>query len=69
MWALVANKGETQLCPRANFVSLIGDVDNPDGSKKTKLRRIALPETFLKQIESDAVDVVQSTSTLGTPLH
>ena len=70
MWALVvANKGETQLWPRANIVSLIGEVDNPDGSKRTKLRPIALPETFLKQIESDAVDVMQSTSTLATPLH
>ena len=32
------------------------EVDNPDGSKRTKLRPIALVETHLKLIESVAVD-------------
>ena len=35
---------------------MIREVDNPDESKKAKLRRIALLETLLKLIESVAVD-------------
>ena len=52
----LAKKAETQLWLRANIVPLIREVDNPDGSKKTKLRPIALLETPLKLIESVAVD-------------
>ena len=40
---------------RANNVPLMREVDNPDGSKRTKLRPIALLETLLKLIESVAV--------------
>ena len=51
----LANKAETQLWLRANIVPLIREVNNQDGSKKTKLRPIALLETHLKLIESVAV--------------
>ena len=51
-----ANRAEAQLWLKANFVPLIREVDNPDGSKKTKLRPIALLVTPLKLIESVAVD-------------
>ena len=55
MWMMdKANKAETQLWLRANIFPLIREVRNPDGSKKTKLRPIALLETHLKMIESVA---------------
>ena len=47
---------ETQLWLRANIVPRTGEVDNPDGSKKTKVRPIALLETRLELIESVAMD-------------
>ena len=50
------NRAETQIWLRANIVPLIREVDNPDGSNKTKLRPTALLESPLKQIESVAVD-------------
>ena len=50
----LANKDGTRLWLRANIVPLTREVDNPDGSKRTKLRPIALPETPLKLIESFA---------------
>ena len=57
MWMMgLANKDETRLWLRANIVPLTREVDNPDGSKRTKLRPIALLETHLKLIESVAVD-------------
>ena len=57
MWMMEkANRAETQLWLRASIVPLIREVDNPDGSKKTKLRPIVLLETLLKLIESVAVD-------------
>ena len=57
MWTLgMANKVETQLWLRANFVPLIREVDNPHVSTKTKLRPIALLETHLILIESVAVN-------------
>ena len=57
MWMMgMANKDETRLWLRANIVPLIREVDNPDGSKRTKLRPIALLETHLILIESVAVD-------------
>ena len=52
----LANKTEAQLCLPANIVPLTRKVDNPDGSKRTKLRPIALLETLLRLIESVAVD-------------
>ena len=46
MWMMgVANKVETRLWLRAKIVPLIREVDNLDGSKRTKLRPIALLET------------------------
>ena len=57
MWPLKkANRAEAQLWLKANIAPLIREVDNLDGSKKTKLRPIALLETPLKLIESVAVD-------------
>ena len=57
MWMMgLANKDETRLWLRANIVPLIREVDNPDGSKRTKLRPTAPLETPLKLIESVAVD-------------
>ena len=57
MWMMgLANKAETRLWLRANIVPLTREVDNPNGSKRTKLRPIALLETPLKLIESVAVD-------------
>ena len=57
MWVMgLANKDETRLWLRANIVPLTREVDDPDGSKRTKLRPIALLETLLKLIESVAVD-------------
>ena len=57
MWMMgLANAAETRLWLRANIVPLLREVDNPDGSKKTKLRPIALLETPLKLIESVAVN-------------
>ena len=52
----LANKDETRLWSCANIVPLTREVDNLDGSKRTKLRPIALLETHLKLIESFAVD-------------
>ena len=52
----LANKGETRLWLRANIIPLTREVDNPDGSKRTKLRPIALLDTPLTLIESVAVD-------------
>ena len=52
----LANPTESQLWLRANIVPLMKEVENPDGTKKTKLRPIALLETPLKLIESVAVD-------------
>ena len=53
MWTMVkANRAETQLWLRANIVPLFREVDNPDGSKKTKPRPIELLETLPKLIES-----------------
>ena len=51
-----ANRAEAQLWLKTNSVPLIREVDNPDGSKKTKLRPIALLVTPLKLIESVVVD-------------
>ena len=46
LWTLVlATKAEAQLWLRANLVPLVREVDNPDDSRKTKLRPIALLET------------------------
>ena len=46
MWMIgLASKDETRLWLGANIVPLIREVDNPDGSKRTKLRPIALLET------------------------
>ena len=57
MWMMgLANPTESQLWLRANIVPLMKEVENPDGTKKTKLRPIALLETPLKLIESVAVD-------------
>ena len=51
MWTLeLANKDEAQLWLRANIVSQIREVDNPNGSTKSKLRPIAHLETPLKLI-------------------
>ena len=52
----LANKTEAQLWLRVNIVPLTREVDNLDGSKRTKLRPIALLETHLKLIEYVAVD-------------
>ena len=57
MWMMgLANTAESQLWLRANIVPLTKEVDNPDGTKKTKLRPIALLETPLKLIESVVVN-------------
>ena len=57
MWMMgLANPTESQLWLRANIVPLTKEVENPDGSKKVKIRPIALLETPLKLIESVAVD-------------
>ena len=57
MWMMgLANPTESQLWLRANIVPLTKEIENPDGSKKTKVRPIALLETPLKLIESVAVD-------------
>ena len=57
MWMMgLANKDETRLWATCNIVPLTREVDNPDGSKRTKLRPIALLETPLILIESVAVD-------------
>ena len=52
----LANKTEAQLWLRTNIVPLTREVDNPDESKRKKLRPIALLETPLKLIASVAVD-------------
>ena len=57
MWMMgLANPTESQFWLRANIVPLTKEIENPDGTKKTKLRPIALLETPLKLIESVAVD-------------
>ena len=57
MWMMgLANPTESQLWLRANIVPLTKEIENPDGSKKMKIRPIALLETPLKLIESVAVD-------------
>ena len=57
MWMMgLANPTESQLWLRANIVPLTKEIENPDGTKKTKLRPIALLETPLKLIESVADD-------------
>ena len=57
MWMMgLPNPTESQLWLRANIVPLMKEVENPDGSKKTKIRPIALLEIPLKLIESVAVD-------------
>ena len=48
-WTLgLANKDEAQLWLGATIVPLIREVDNPDGSTKSKLRPVAHLETPLK---------------------
>ena len=58
MWMMgLANKDEdTTVGACQNCSAGEREVDNPDGSKRTKLRPIALLETLLKLIESVAVD-------------
>ena len=57
VWMLgLANRTEAQLWLKASFVPPTKEIGNPDGTKKTKLRPIALLETPLKVVESVAFD-------------